>query len=178
MARTEQLSTTTSQAAVSGPGRAMRTRTAWTRAKQSRCMPLVQAAAQGRTRRMPIRCLELVPLNAFTQEEAKCCNNLCSGHRRTPSAERLIRDPVDDPRHQVRNCRSHARPSVPKAQKTNTGSVGFRDQGIKWEFWKPPLNEQPVSTLSRLYPESANRPFDGHMPKCPETCVDDGFPDT
>ncbi|WP_414637196.1 transposase [Azospirillum sp.] len=47
-------------------------------------------------------------------------------HRRTPGTDRPILDPVDDPRHQLRNCRSHTRLSVPKAQETDSRPAGFR----------------------------------------------------
>ena len=55
LVRTEQLLTTTSQAAASGPERAIRTRTAWTRAEQRRCVALLHGWARCRRPRPRFR---------------------------------------------------------------------------------------------------------------------------
>src|SRR4051794_25694839 len=109
LARTEQLSTTTSQGAASGPARTMRIRATWTPAQQSRGAPVVQAAAQGGAASTPDDGAQLSPLHAFAKEEPQRLDNLDRRHRRASGAERAVLDLVDDLRHQRRRPRRHAR---------------------------------------------------------------------
>src|SRR3954451_15381138 len=136
LARTEQLSTTTSQAAASGPARTIRTRA--TRTRRSRAValqpsrrrrggpPPAGAAAGGGAAGAPGGAPQLPPLHALADEGAQRPDDL-DGRQGCPAGPvRPAPDPVDDPRHQLRRPRRHARLPVPEARETSAGGAGCR----------------------------------------------------
>src|SRR3954464_2691180 len=145
LARTEQLSTTTSQGAPSGPARTIRIRATWTcRSKavalqlsrrrgkgalpqQSCGPPAVQAAAQGGAASAPGCGPQLPPLHALADEEAQRLDHPDSRHWWSSGAQRPALDPIDDPRHQRRRFRCHARLPVPEAWETSARGAGCRE---------------------------------------------------
>src|SRR3954471_11246401 len=125
-ARAGQLSTTTSQGPASGPERTIRTRAARAPARQGRGAPLVQAAARGGAAGAPGRGPRLPPSHALAGEEAERLDDL-DGRQGWPAGPvRPALDPVDDPRHQLRRPRRHARLPVPKARETSARGAGCR----------------------------------------------------
>src|SRR3954466_9731790 len=126
LARTEQLSTTTSQGATSGPARTIRIRATWTRAQQGRGAPTVQTAAQGGARSAPGRGAQLPPLHALADEEMQRLDDLDGRQRRSAGPARPVLEPVDDPRHQRHRPRHHPRLPVPEARETSTTGLGCR----------------------------------------------------
>src|SRR3954462_7963614 len=127
LARPEQLSTTTSRGAASGPARTIRIRATWTPAQQGRAAPLVQAAAQGGAAGASGRGPQLPPLHALTNEERARLDDL-DGRQRWPAGPvRPALDPVDDPRHRRRRPRRHARLPVPEAREASAGAPGCRE---------------------------------------------------
>src|SRR3954454_1868542 len=128
LARTEQLSTTTSQGALPGPARTIRIRATWTHpAQQGRGAPLVQAAAQGGAAGAPGRGPQLPPLHALADEEPQGLDDLDRRQGWAPGPVRPALDPVDDLRHQLRRPGRHARLPVPTARETSTSGAGCRE---------------------------------------------------
>jgi hypothetical protein len=81
------------------------------------------------TARAPGRGPPLPPPHALTDKEAGCLDHLDGRHGRPPSPVRPVLDPIDDPRHQLRCPRRHARLPVPKAGETDACPVGCRKAG-------------------------------------------------
>ena len=141
LARTEQLSTTTSQDAVSGPARTIRIRATMDPAQQGRGAPVVQATAQGGAASTPGRGPQLAPLHTLTDEEPQRLDDLDRRHGRSSRAERSALDPVDDPRHQRCRLRPHVRLPVPKARETARAQPDAKGPTTTLPgFWKLPLS--------------------------------------
>src|SRR4051794_22167946 len=144
-ARTEQLSTTTSQeAAALGPARTIRTRATWTRRSRAVALqpsrrrrgvePQARPAAARRAgggggggpAGAPGGAPPPPPLHALADEEAQRLDDL-DGRQGWPAGPvRPALDPVDDPRHRRRCPRRHARLPVPKAGETSARGAGCR----------------------------------------------------
>src|SRR3954465_9562527 len=94
LARTEQLSTTTSQDAISGPARTSRTRARCTRRSRATALQSSRRRRRGAPRGVapppPARGPHLPPLHALANEEPQRLDDLDRRHRRPPRAERLI----------------------------------------------------------------------------------------
>src|SRR3954453_3535915 len=125
-ARTERLSTTTSQGATSGPARTIRTRATWTRrgkavaprpsGRRRRVEPRARsAAARGPRHRTP-------PRTGGAQRP----DDPDRRPGRPPGPGPPALDPGDDPRHQSRR-RRHARLPVPPARETGARGAGCRE---------------------------------------------------
>src|SRR3712207_6605358 len=129
LARTEQLSTTTSQVVASGPERTIRIRTAWT--WRNAAVPLQSSRRRRKVepqarRRGP----QLAPLHALVEEEAQRLDDLDRRHGRPSAPERPVLDPINDPRHQLHRPRPHARLPVPEAPEPRAGQQGAKSLAL------------------------------------------------
>src|SRR3982750_3443357 len=116
LALTEQLSTTTSHAATSGPERTIRSRATWTRRSTATALQSLRRTAQGGAAGAPGGGPQLAPLHALPDEEPQCLDDLDGRHGWSSGSERPVLDLVDDPRHQRRCPRRHAHLPTPKAR--------------------------------------------------------------
>ena len=111
-------------------------------AQHGRRAPAVQAAAQGRATGAPGLGPQLPPLDALAHEEAERLDDLDGRHGRSTRARRSLLDPVDDPSHQLRRARRHARLPLPEARETNMPSARCPEIDEPSVFWKLPLKRQ------------------------------------
>src|SRR5215212_8500964 len=95
--------------------------------QQGRGAPAVQAVAQGGAAGAPGRGPQLPPLHALTDEEAQRLDDLDGRQGWPPGPVPPVLDPVDDPRHQRRCPRRHARLPMPKARETSARGAGCRE---------------------------------------------------
>src|SRR3954451_21780337 len=96
-------------------------------AQHGRGAPIIQATAQGGTARAPGRGPQLTPLHALANEEPQRLDHLDGRDGRPPGPVRPVLDPIDDPRHQPRCSRPHARLPMPKTWETGARAAGCRE---------------------------------------------------
>ena len=147
LARTEQLSTTTSHVAASGAGARHADEDGMDPAQHRRRVPLVQAAAQGGTRGAPICGLQFPPLDALAQKEAERPDHLQRRHRRAPWTRVPVLDPVDDVGHQLYRLRLHVHSDdkgtrtsrrLPDRARSQTAESSGNRALISMRFWPSP----------------------------------------
>ena len=140
LARTEQLSTTTSHAMASGPARTIRIRTMWT--WRSRAVAL---QASRRRRRVEPHARPTVARSSrhctpSRRKYRSVSTTLTVGRGRPSRGGRPALDAVDDRRHEL-HCRPcHARLPAPEAWETDAWPVAADGLRILPAFWKPALS--------------------------------------
>jgi hypothetical protein len=95
-------------------------------AQHGRGMPVVQPPAQGGAGRTPNGRPQVSPLHTRADEEPQRLDHLDGRHGWSSGAKRPGLDLIDDPRHQGRRARCHARLPVLEAPETDTRSADVK----------------------------------------------------